>query len=372
MKQEINSKKFYSLGIMSGTSMDGIDVSLILTDGYELFEVVHSVSCSYPVALKKDLQDLQKKIQKNIKFSENIDAIVKSLTNLNIEAIKPIFDFSKNNNIKIDLIGYHGQTIYHNPKNKISIQLGDPQYLSNFYETSVVFDFRIDDILNGGQGAPLVPIYHKVKFHSILAYPYVILNIGGISNITYINNSELIAFDSGPGNCLIDDLVSSYYNQSYDKNGKLAYLGNINYEIVNIFIKDVFFREGPPKSLDRNYFQKYIDLLTGDAVDKIATASFLTVKSIIDSLKYLPKEPLNIVICGGGSKNNFLVQKIVENSSSKVLLAEDLGFNSQFIEAEAFAFLAARRKINLPISFPNTTGAKNPTVGGKIYNPSSI
>ena len=370
MIEKINSKKFYAVGIMSGTSMDGVDASLILTDGYEFCEVIQNVYSEYTDSTRASIIKIQENFQGNVESNEDIDFLSRSLGIFNIETIKPIFDFAEKNGIEIDVVGYHGQTVYHSPANKVSIQIGDPQSLANFFHTRVVFEFRSLDILNGGQGAPLTPIYHKAKFNKQLEYPYAILNIGGISNLTYINHEEMIAFDIGPGNAIIDDLVRFLFKKQFDVEGEIASSGIINFQLVDEFMEDDYFKVGPPKSLDRNYFNKYTELLSGDPADKIATASFFTVRSIIMSLEHFSEKPKNIVICGGGSKNNFLIKQIAKYSKSNILLAEDLNFNSNFIEAEAFGFLAVRRLLNEPISYPNTTGVKEPLCGGKVYEPS--
>ena len=188
--------------------------------------------------------------------------------------------------------------------------------------------------------------------------------------MTYINHEEMIAFDIGPGNALIDDLVRFLFKKQIDEEGEIASSGLINFQLVEEFMEDDYFKVSPPKSLDRNYFNKYIELLSGDSKDKIATASFFTVRSIIRSFEYFSEKPINIVICGGGSKNKFLIKQIAKYSKSNILLAEDLGYDSNFIEAEAFGFLAVRSLLKEPISFPQTTGVKEPMCGGKVYEPS--
>tara|TARA_Y100000590_G_scaffold451124_1_gene591927 strand:+ start:1152 stop:2273 length:1122 start_codon:yes stop_codon:yes gene_type:complete len=373
MKQNVNIKKYCSLGLMSGTSMDAVDAALLVTDGYKIYDVLFKSTIPYPSSIKKKLSDLyRKKIDpRKVASDSSIIKIEKELTNINIETSEDIIKLAKKKNIKIDIIGYHGQTIYHNPDKHSSIQLGLPKLLSKSTGIDVTFNFRKKDMQNGGQGAPLVPVYHKAIFQDIVDKPFAVINIGGVSNITYIDKDSLIAFDVGPGNSLIDDGMRDIFNKDYDKNGQVARSGKIDHNIINEIICDDFFKKLPPKSLDRNYFQKYLNLKYTNDNSKITTLTYLTAKSIVDSLSFLPKKPKSLIITGGGRKNNFIMQSMQSLTDVEIVNVDSYGMDGQFIEAEAFAFIAVRCLLNIPTSYPLTTGVSKACCGGDFYYPNN-
>ncbi len=371
MIHKILPNSYYSIGLMSGTSMDGVDASLILSDGIVIQDIISSVSIPYPKTLQEKIKDLTVSFT-NKEFNRNkFFGVSNELSELNLSAVNKIKDSINQMNINPDLIGYHGQTILHSPKDTVTFQIGNPQYLSNRLKVPVVFDFRMGDILNGGEGAPLTPIYHRAKITTDQGSPIAIVNIGGISNITYLNGESIEAFDCGPGNCIIDDLCREYYNIPFDDKGKIASSGKIDHDFVNNILGDEFFNKRPPKSLDRNYFHKYIPSLHGLPNDKIASFSYLTALTIANAIESFEARPHKIVLTGGGSKNIYIIDKINEISGLGVSIMEDFGFSSQYVEAEAFAYLAIRCLRGLPITFPTTTGINMPMSGGKIYNPQS-
>ena len=270
-----------------------------------------------------------------------------------------------------DLIGFHGQTIYHNPKKKISIQLGDPKKLAKLLNKDVIFNFRTDDISSGGQGAPLAPIYHKFIIEELkLELPSCIINIGGVSNLTYWDGNELIGFDTGPGNALMDDYMLNKFNTNFDKNGELASTGTpIKFQIEQ-FLQHSFFKTNPPKSIDRNEFSfQYDELIKNNfsVNDIMATLAEFTVETIATSLKLLPKQIKSTIITGGGSRNSHLMNRLKDKLKLKIYNEKQLGINFDYIEAELIAFLSARSIYNLPITFPSTTGVLNPLSGGKLF-----
>ena len=364
-----NVKKFYSIGLMSGTSMDGIDASLIETDGIEIYNFLNHCSIEYPKDIKIKIKEVSEQFnERNVNW-RNCNQLKKSLGFINHLAVKAILDANKDSSVKLDLIGYHGQTVYHSPENNISVQLGDPRYLSNITDIPVIFNFRMCDILNGGQGAPLTPIYHLARFSKAFNEPIAILNMGGISNITYLDDEEIMAFDTGPGNCLIDDAMYSHFSKNYDNHGQLASLGDVNTRLLDVLTSDEFFNIKPPKSLDRNYFNKYLKYNEMAPKDLVSTLSYFTASSIVHALKYLPKNTSKIIICGGGSKNKYIIDKISELSKKDVIISDDIGMNSKYIESEAFAYLAVRCLLNYNISYPKTTGVQTPISGGSIFRP---
>lgn len=358
---------------MSGTSMDGINATLVYTDGKILetssFNIISDYSEQTKLLLNRAVEDinLYKKLKKN---KDDIDFLV-SLDHSKI--VKEVIDRSK---IKPDLIGFHGQTIFHDPKNNETIQVGSPQLLSDLLGVNVISDFRDQDINNGGQGAPISPIYHKYLItKSELLLPTCFLNIGGIANFTYWDNKILIGFDSGPGNCLMDMYVQNNLNINFDNFGKLASQGKINQKLVDNFLQDSFFIKSYPKSLDRNYFKEYLEskiLNKLSHIDAMATLAELTIESIILSVAQMPKKPDSIIIMGGGMNNSYLIKRLSSKLDIKVILANEIDLKGEMIEAELIAYISARSVYKLPITFPMTTGVVRPISGGKLYCPKVI
>jgi len=270
-----------------------------------------------------------------------------------------------------DLIGYHGQTIYHNPQNKTSIQLGDPKKLANLLKRDVVFNFRSNDLAHGGQGAPLAPVYHQLIIEKLnFKLPSCVLNIGGVSNVTYWDGENLIGFDTGPGNALMDDYMKSKLNKNFDKDGKVASKGKpINTEIKS-FLQHDFFKEPPPKSLDKlSFIIPYKELIKKkySIYDTMATLVDYTAESIAASFEMLPKPVDSILITGGGYRNLYLMDRLKDKLRIKIFNEKQLGINFDYIEAELIAFLSARSIYKLPFTFPKTTGVLKPTSGGDLY-----
>ena len=274
------------IGLMTGTSMDGIDISLVETNGIELKRLNKNYFYKYSDTTKKKLLNILKKdINFNLKRKQYLDEFI---TNEHYLALKDL-DIVKN----CDLIGFHGQTIYHNPKIKTSIQLGDPKILADKLKKSVVFDFRSNDLNYGGQGAPLAPIYHKfiIEKHDI-RLPACILNIGGVSNLTYWDGDHLIGFDTGPGNALMDDYAFRVSKRNFDENGNFASKGTPIEKEIKIFLQHDFFKKPPPKSLDRSSFKlDYLNLIRKkySIYDTMATLAEFTIQSIVSGLKLTPK-----------------------------------------------------------------------------------
>ena len=353
------------IGLMTGTSMDGIDVSLVQTNGLELKRLNKNYFYEYNIDTKKQLMDILKEdIVCNLKRKQYLDEFV---TNEHYLALKDL-DIVESS----DLIGFHGQTIYHYPKNKISIQLGDPKLLAKMLKKNVISDFRLNDLASGGQGAPLAPIYHKFIIEKLkLELPFCVLNIGGVSNLTYWDGDKLIGFDTGPGNALMDDYMLTMFNKSFDKNGSLASKGiPIKKEIKKILQHD-FFKKAPPKSLDRlSFIAAYKELIKKNysVYDIMATLSEFTVESVAASLELLPKKVNNILITGGGYRNINLMNRMKNRLKIKFFNETQLGINFDYIEAELIAYLSARSIYKLPFTFPSTTGVSHPSSGGKLYS----
>ena len=352
------------IGLMTGTSMDGIDISLVKTNGVSLKRLNKNYFYKYSDYTKKNLLNiLTKDINFNVKRKNYLDELI------TLEHFKALKEFEIIQ--KCDLIGFHGQTIYHNPEEKSSIQLGDPQKLARLCKKDIVFEFRSKDIEMGGQGAPLAPIYHKLIIENLnLNLPSCILNIGGIANLTYWDGNILIGFDTGPGNALMDDYAREFCNQDFDLNGSIASEGIPNKKIIKEFINNKYFIKSPPKSLDRNTFKKFYDqLLTRSfsSSDTMATLAEFTIETIKIGIKSLPKRVNNLIVTGGGYRNTYIMKKLVDKLDTKIISENDININFDFVESELIAFLSVRSIKNLPLTFPSTTGISMASSGGQIY-----
>ena len=378
----MKKKIFTALGLMSGTSMDGVDISIIKSDGYDEFTSVFNDYYEFNDELFRELTNLRGKILKlgNLDdFSKQISLLEKKFTLFNSEIIK---DVLKKRSEKIDLIGFHGQTILHSPNHKISKQLGDGKLLSQETDCLVINNFRQNDLNTGGYGAPLTPIFHKLiskiiynKFKT--EFPISIINIGGITNVTQIinNNNQieknLYAYDIAPGNCLIDEWIRNNSNKKFDYDGKIAQSGVVNDLIFNQAIEN-FPIESFEKSLDiKDFDTTFVKGLSIE--DGCATLTKYTAFLIAEGLKkidFLNKvKSKNYLVCGGGRKNKKLIEETNSFLIDKNIILkniDDFEFNGDFIESQAFAYLAIRSFLKLPISFPNTTRCLKAITGGEL------
>ena len=378
----MKNKLYTAIGLMSGTSMDGVDVSLIRSDGsYEFINVLDEYF-EYNESLHQQLIEFRNLILSinDLKlYSAKLNELEKEIT---IFHSKIVNEMSLKYQDEIDFIGFHGQTIFHNSEKKISKQLGDGKLMSQLVKKKVIYDFRQEDMLNRGQGAPLAPIFHNLLSKNInekyqIEFPICFLNIGGISNITKIIEKEenleenLEAFDSGPGNCMIDDWVRKNSNNNFDENGSIAKSGKIDQLILNQAI-DNFKVDSFDKSLDVKDFD--ISFARGLSLeDGCATITNFTAYLIAKGIEHANGnnvKPIKYLTCGGGRKNDFLIQSIKDYLLQKKNISlnsiDDYNLNGDYIESQAFGYLAIRSFLNLPISYPKTTGCELPTVGGKL------
>ena len=374
------AKLFTSLGLMSGTSGDGVDASLITTDGKEKFDLISDYYFEYPEEIYKNLVELKDKISEKIdlhKYALELDKFERDITFFNAKIVREIIEKSKR---KFDLIGFHGQTIYHNPKEKISKQLGNGSLLAQLSDTSVVYNFRDNDIANGGQGAPLTPVYHKLLSNNLNLYPSIFLNIGGIMNTTiFKDKNKFLATDIGPGMCLIDKWIRLNSKLKFDDKGIIASKGKISVNL-NYYLDTFFhFEKKYPnkkyiKSFDINDFD--LSFVRGlNLEDGLATLVEYTASIIVDYYIYIQKftkltnyNPI-LILCGGGRKNKFLVKRLNNLLASiskkiEVKLVDEFGLDGDFIESQAFGYLAVRSFLNMPITFPKTTGCDIKCTGG--------
>ncbi len=363
-------EKIYSaLGLMSGTSMDGVDASIIQSNGETKYNVIFNKYFQYNEVIFKRLTDLRDKIitTKDLKnMSTEIKSLEREITTFHAQIVNKIIKKSK---LKIDFVGFHGQTIFHNVDEKISKQLGDGNLLSQLTKKKVIYNFRQNDLKNDGEGAPLAPIYHKLLVQQLvknkkIKVPVIILNIGGIANMTSVNTDyEMTSMDIGPGNCLIDKWIRINSEKNFDKDGNIARSGKIDRFILEQSL-DNFYNNNvnKKKSLDTNDFDisfaRGLSLENGAATITEFTAEILS-KNILNNDAY---------VCGGGRKNQFLIDSIQKKIQNKIKKIDDLGIEGDFVESQAFAYLAIRSYLELPISFPETTGCKKPTSGGVIVS----
>jgi anhydro-N-acetylmuramic acid kinase len=369
-------KIYTSLGLMSGTSMDGIDASIIKSNGEDKYETVFDQYFRYDEEIYRELVKIRDKIKTSADLKINViilSELERKITLFHATICKKIIsDYSFN----IDLIGFHGQTIFHNANEKISKQLGDANLLSNLLKKRVVYNFRENDLINGGQGAPLTPIFHQLLVNqNQINLPACILNIGGIANITVISSgdfNDLKSYDIGPGNCLLDEWIRKNSEERFDKNGELAKAGKTDKSILNQAIDnfDSIKNNNNPsfdvKDFDLN-FVRGLSLNDGLSTLVDFTAS-LIYQAIVTSNNLDKGEKLNILICGGGIKNLSLVNSIKDKlaSNMNLHLIDDYKIDGDFIESQAFAYLAIRSFLKKTISFPKTTNVKKPCSGGAL------
>mgnify|MGYP003695114017 CR=1 FL=1 len=360
---------------MSGTSGDGVDASIIHSNGIDHFEVIKDKYFEYDSNIYKNIHFLKEKIF-NIKDLKKLSSELLDLERkITIFHAKVIKEFKPNDEDVV--IGFHGQTIFHNSKQKISMQLGDGQLLHQLTKKKIIFNFRKNDILNGGEGAPLTPIFHQlISTQKNITLPVCFLNIGGISNITIIKKPigslEMFSKDIGPGNCLIDTWVRKNSSEKFDKNGKFASSGKNNQVIFEQAQELYSNRINKDKlTFDTNDFDisfvRGLSLVDGAATLTDFTASIISEEISLAILNY-DKKVKEILVCGGGRNNKVLLKKIKDQFSIDInlRLIDDYNINGDFIESQAFAFLAIRSLLKLPITFPNTTGCLKPCLGGEL------
>ncbi len=362
-----------ALGLMSGTSLDGVDVAMIETDGRQVKAFGPSGYRPYTDMerrlLRQALAEAVYLRQREARPGILLDA-ERLVTLAHAEAVASFIAQNRITPQDIDIVGFHGQTVLHRPAEKMTVQIGDAAALAKAIHIPVMHDFRAADVAAGGQGAPLVPVYHRALAQSMgREGPIVVLNIGGVANITYIDGDTLIACDTGPGNALLDDFVYRAIGQPFDRDGQLAAQGTPDAGWIAEALSDRFFALPPPKSLDRNEFAKYV-LRDPSPADGAATLTAFTAAAIARVIPLLPKPPQNWIVAGGGARNMVMMRMLRERlHPATVESADALGWSTDAIEAQAFGFLAARGLKGLPLSYPATTGVPIPTTGGLVARP---
>ncbi len=364
---------FTAIGLMSGTSMDGIDVALVRTDGEAVVECLQSSSAPYDedvrdliVSAVRDATGLSDRMDRRGKLHEAEQRI----TSAHAEAIEGFLAENSLAHRDIDVIGFHGQTVLHRPEERLTVQIGDGAALSRDIGIDVMADMRAADVAAGGQGAPLVPVFHRAlaAAHGI-ELPVAFLNVGGVANVTCINgHEEILAFDTGPGNGLLDDWSALHTGSPMDIDGKLADAGQVDDQCLDRLLTHPYFDIAPPKSLDRADFN-YDAVSSLSAEDGAATLTAFSARAVAAAERFLPAVPKTWIVCGGGRRNPSLMSALDECLSGDIVNCDALGFDGDAIEAQAFAYLAVRCLKGQPITFPGTTGVGQPMTGGVHFFP---
>jgi len=363
-----------TIGLMSGTSLDGVDVALIETDGKQ---VKGFGPCGYRPYGERERDLLRQALTEAADLSERnarpgiLREAERAVTIAHAEAVAA---FIAQNHIScedIDIVGFHGQTVLHRPARKLTVQIGDAAALAKAIHIPVMHDFRAADVAAGGQGAPFVPVYHRALTQLLERDgPIAVVNIGGVSNITYIDGADtLIACDTGPGNALLDDYMFRTMGQLFDCEGRMAAQGTPDEAWISRALEHPFFGRPAPKSLDRNDFASLV-LRPMPPADGAATLTAFTASAIARIVPLLPKPPTSWIVAGGGARNLTMLRMLRERLAPATVEAGDaLGWSTDAIEAQAFGFLAARGLKGLPLSYPATTGVPIPMTGGIIARP---
>ena len=357
---------FIALGLMSGTSLDGIDASIIKSDGENNLDIIDNKYLHYPEEFRNRLSKFILNVNNRTDIEKNISTYKSLERDLTLYHSKISKKILSENNLKAQLIGFHGQTIIHKPKDGYSIQMGDANLISQELKEKVIYNFRANDIKNKGEGAPLTPIYHKLlikKFN--INNPTLILNIGGISNYTYCYKNILSAKDIGPGNVLVDEYLKKTRGINYDKNGDIALSGNINKDVINQFYEHEIYNVEEKNSYDRKEFD--FGFVKGlEFEDAVATLTYFTALIISKNIKKIFKNNVKIILCGGGRKNLTLVTHLKNLLKCDIKLIDEFAIDGDFVESQAFAYLSIRSFLKKPISYPCTTNVLAPVTGGEI------
>jgi anhydro-N-acetylmuramic acid kinase len=350
-----------ALGMITGTSMDAIDLALVTSDGDSRVEAGPTMSADYPTELRAAMRRL---IEDPSAAAEPQPALDRAMAEAHAQAVDR---FLAEHAARPSLIGFHGQTVLHRPDAGITRQIGDGQHLADLTGLPVVSGFRLADVAAGGQGAPLAPAYHAALAGGLKG-PLAVLNLGGVGNVTYIDVEALIAFDTGPANGPLDDWAARHTGQPCDRDGALAAAGRADAERVKTALAHPYFERPPPKSLDRQDFTA--DMADGmPAADGAATLMAISVASVVASQRWLPAAPRRWLVCGGGRRNPVMMAALAEALSAPVDPVEAVGWDGDALEAQAFAYLAIRSSRGLAVTYPGTTGAPKPMTGGVVHQP---
>jgi anhydro-N-acetylmuramic acid kinase len=354
-----------AIGVISGTSMDGIDVALVETDGEESLRTGPGRTYPYPDALRRALLALAADPARA--GGDSLAAEDDAVGDAHAGAVEA---FLRDHAIaagSVALVGLHGQTILHRPERRFTRQLGSGARVAARLGIDTIDRFRHADVAAGGQGAPLAPLYHRALAMR-LEHPLMLLNLGGVANVTYVDDTATIAFDTGPASALLDDWVLRRTGATYDADGAIAASGNIDRQVLAELMAHPYFALPAPKSLDRNDFHARARIVERlGLADGAATLAAFTVESVAAALAHVPQAPRRWIVCGGGRRNRFFMEQLARRLGVPVAPAEAVGWDGDFIEAQCFGYLAVRSLRGLPLSLPTTTGVPRPMTGGDLH-----
>ncbi|HEX2727593.1 MAG TPA: anhydro-N-acetylmuramic acid kinase [Beijerinckiaceae bacterium] len=362
-----------AIGLMSGTSLDGVDIALVETDGERVERLGPT---GYRAYSDDDRVVLHGALADAVRIAARGDrpgrcrAAEELITRRHAEAVEGFLRDQGLAPETIDLIGFHGQTVLHRPEAQLTVQLGDGEALAARLHIPVVYDFRAADMKAGGQGAPLVPVFHRALVDAAgLERPVAVLNLGGVANVTLVGaDDQLVAFDTGPGNALIDDWMREQTGRAFDEDGRSAAHGRADAKLVAKLLEDPFFQQPPPKSLDRNRFSRQL-FARQNVEDGAATLTAFTARAVARAADFMPEAPKRWIVAGGGVRNRELLRLLGSELAAPLITADAVGWSAEFLEAQAFAYLAVRSRKGLPLTFPGTTGIAAPTTGGVLARP---
>ena len=367
-----------AIGLMSGTSQDGVDVALIDTDGETIAQFGAAASRPYSKAERALLRRATAAAANLTERTARPGVVAKAealITDAHAEAVAAFLTANGLQPRDVAVVGFHGQTLLHRPERRLTVQIGDGEALASRVGIPVVYDFRAADVAAGGQGAPLAPVFHRALVRLLeRAPPTAVLNIGGVDNVTYIDGDTLIACDTGPGNALLDDFLRVRTGNPLDTDGEAAAAGAVDEDMIARFLDHPFFALPPPKSLDRDDFRVVVadDFADRSVADGAATLTALTAAAVARVVPHLPRPPASWIVAGGGAHNPTLMRMLGERlKPAHVESAHAVGWSADALEAQAFAYLAVRSLRGLPISFPGTTGAPRPLSGGILARPAA-
>lgn len=351
-----------AIGVISGTSMDGIDVSIVTSDGQDTPRFSAGASYPYRDSTRRELQALVAEAERAL--TEPLVELEAAVTADHLAAVQRFIAEQKLDPAGIDLVGLHGQTVYHRPEQRFTRQLIDGPAVAQALGIPTVDRFRHADVAAGGEGAPFAPLYHRALAQA-LEQPVMVLNLGGVGNVTYIDGETVIAFDTGPASAILDDFVLRRQGRAYDADGALAASGQVRQELVAGFMQNPYFDRPAPKSLDRNDFHRRAQVVDAlpDA-DGAATLAAFTIESVVASLRHVPDVPKRWLVTGGGRLNRHFMARLSQRLGVPVEPVEAAGWDGDALEAQTFAYLAIRSVKGLPLSLPGTTGVPQPLTGG--------
>jgi anhydro-N-acetylmuramic acid kinase len=354
-----------AIGVISGTSMDGIDAALIVSDGATRVEPGPAATFPYPERVAAALRAV---VADPAEAEKPQPDLGREVTDAHVAAVEAFLTRFAVRRECVALVGMHGQTILHRPRARLTRQLCDGDRAARRLGIDVVCDFRTADMAAGGEGAPLAPVYHAAVAAKI-ERPLVMLNWGGVGNVTWLGaDGGIIAFDTGPANALIDDFLLRRRGLSLDEDGALAASGSVDAEALAAMMSDPYFDRRPPKSLDRNHFARFAELVGGlSDADGAATLSAFTVEATAAALRHVPAPPKRWLVAGGGRRNLYLMRRLANRLQVPVEPIEAIGFDGDALEAQCFAYLGLRSRLGAPLSFPTTTGVPKPVTGGVFW-----